>query len=453
MASSEAKEEKASEENETNKDEQDEDEENEEEEYEEDEYEDDEERQYIKKARELTFIPTREEIQQQNIDKPPPSKAHTITKGELRRRYNRRARDLMKSGEVSNLEYISNLTSNWFINPELITIFKFILISIYGTYSLMAFLVMIFYILDYNDYVFDEQIIENAGAIMVIFLMFSWTLSIIGCFATFKIGHITEKGYDLADVYYELSGNRAECEEISNFMVDDGSSFLIENGQFIQNQDEIKYEMHKLLAKMTALGRAIRQFANAEAGGGKGGRGGRGGKGKPNPELIKIVHYIQASYQDIYLHFVAMRMTVDRSKALQLFYKYQLKGDKKNGLNQQEFERLLTTLDQEVPDEDDVHQHVYEFNASDFDSFDKNLDGNIDILEFEHTINELYITKMKELRDKYYQNRSPEKKAWDKEQKAREMEHEKDQQQLEALFANSKRFGSTKRLSSRSIQF
>jgi len=248
---------------------------------------------------------------------------------------------------------------------------------------------------------FENAFVENAGAIMAIFLIFSLLLSMIGCYTTFKIGWSKERTEGLRNIYHGLNENRIECDSISEFMVDDGKNFLLLNDLFIEGQGEVKYEISKTLHRLHKLGVTLNKY----------------GIDHKNGEIKKITHYIQMVYQSIYLDFVKLRCLQDRSKIIRLFYEKQLSKDNKLGLNQQEFFQLKETLDNESNDE--IHTKIIDEFPS-FRFFDTDNNGNIDIMEFENQLNIKYVEIFDGITKQYNSNKSPEDLAYEKEQREKE---------------------------------
>ena len=345
---------------------------------------------------------------------------------EKRRRYDRAARQLLKTPQVSKLDYIANLTTNWFISPNLILLFQILVISVYGTFALLAFVLLILYIMDANGSTFDDAIIENSAGIMLIFVCTNILLSIVGCFMTFKIGQAEERGEDLAAIWYGIYGNRSECNDISNFMVSDGKNFLMENDIFMDGQADIKYDLSLCLQRLHRLGQTIYPFADKYN----------------SEELKKVTHYVQMVYQDVYVQFIKVRMSMDRTRCIKLFYKKQLSKDQKTGLNDREFEQLKEQLDAEVDGQDDVHNQVFFKTFPSFLEFDTDLNGNVDILEFETKLNESYLKVLKKISINYRKNKSPEDLAYEKEQREKEKD---DNVILMENFKRSSTFGGSRR--------
>eukprot|EP01083_Nonionella_stella_P089932 251222_1 len=346
-------------------------------------------------------LPSHEELNQRNAIKNM-KQAKEPTRMEKRIKFNRQMNRILSTGAVSSLPYIRDLHVDYFLSPHFVKMYRLLLISVYGSYAVMAVAVLSFYLLDIYMDLLDGSLIENASYIMHIFLIFNIVLSIIGCYATFQFGISEDDAFALRTLADGLVRNSNECDTITKFMLDEGQHRLTNDRQFITNQSEVKYELNKTLRQMNALGKTLNDYA----------------KTVKNDELKRVQHGIQTVYQDLYMYSIRLRLCQDKSKILRLFWSKEVSKKEPQhvpALTEKEFEELKVRMDNDSTDY--IHQELT-FRFSDFETFDKNDDEKVDLMEFEQELDKIYTRLAIEIQDKYEKNRSPEDLALEKEQRA-----------------------------------
>eukprot|EP01084_Bolivina_argentea_P160498 279488_1 len=362
---------------------------------------DEEEEKFSRPERQIFFIPARAEIDVKEEAATGANDEETLIEKKKpsirmqRRQFNRRAKKLVEVPPISNNDYIKYLNANAFLSPSFIRAFQIVLITVYGMYALMAFLIMIFYITDYKMALFDYTFIADAATIMIIFLSFTLFLSIIGCYSTYLIGLSKDRTEELLNINQGLNVNHNECVEVSKFMREDGKNFMVENDIFIVGQADVKYELSKTLHRLHKLGVSLNSYE----------------KEFKNEKIRKIIHFVQMVYQDMYIQNVKLRALQDRSKIIKSFYRKQLQ-DGKSGLSRNEFNEMKETLD--IDSKDQVHERLF-FRFPDFDEFDRDGNENVDTIEFEETLNQIYKTILDDIEKKYRSNKTPKELAYEKE--------------------------------------
>eukprot|EP01084_Bolivina_argentea_P027670 51411_1 len=305
---------------------------------------------------------------------------------ELKREKERQITEVMESSDKNDLD---SKEAEKALPKMFLKWTQFSIIFVYGIITTVALFALICYLMDLAASTFGGGFGEYMNYLLLTIVFLTWCGAILGCCLTFKYGTV--------------SSNIARLQTQTHVLAEKVEGFA-EVQKLLQDEvEELKSTLYGISVEKNGLLACVDKFDILSAD--------LHSSGIMHDDFISECDNI---CDNLWKEYEEMKLATEKADLLKLFYDKQDLDDFDRGLNKNEFEYLLFDLDDEIKDK-----------FPEFEEFDENHNGVIEIFEFENVMDRIYEKILQERIDKANRRTNEQYKQRQREQRREKIDKEK----------------------------